>query len=316
MLTTPVIRCLKKQLRGAEIHFLTKTQNEPILRANPYIDKIWLYHHDFQEVIPQLKSQGFDFVVDLHKNYRSAFVKNQLGVKSAGFPKLNFRKWLSVRFKLNVLPEIHIVDRYFMAAKPLGVVNDGLGLDYFIPAEDEVPLSGLPESHHRGFVAVVIGGKHHTKIFPADKVAEVCSKLALPVVLLGGSEDRDRGDQIVSHTSALVYNSCGLFNINQSASLIRQAASVLTNDTGLMHIAAAFNKPIVSVWGNTIPAFGMYPYLQEQFKPNSMIAEVEGLSCRPCSKLGHRECPKKHFKCMKEIEADPVVEFLMRDEGL
>jgi ADP-heptose:LPS heptosyltransferase len=214
---------------------------------------------------------------------------------------------------MDVLPDIHIVERYFKAAGPLGIQNDGKGLEYFIPAEDEVTLAGLPETHHQGFVAVVIGGKHHTKIFPPEKVAEVCQKLAQPVILLGSKEDRERGEHIVGRSGPLVFKSCGHYNLNQSASLIRQANAVLTNDTGLMHVAAAFNKHIVSVWGNTIPAFGMYPYLPEKFKSNSMIAEVRGLSCRPCSKIGFKECPKKHFNCMNEIDLDPMVAFLQQN---
>ena len=315
VLTTPIVRCLKEQVRHAEIHFLTKAQNEPIVRANPNIDKIWLYDHNFPDLIPQLKSMEFDFIADLHKNYRSAFVKRQLEVKSASFPKLNIRKWLTVQFKMNVLPPIHIVDRYFKATESLGIKNDGQGLDYFIPAEDEVTMTSLPATHQQGFIAVVIGGKHNTKIFPAEKVAEVCNKLASPVVLLGGPEDRERGEQIAGLTGNHVYNSCGLYNLNQSASLVRQAIAVLTNDTGLMHVAAAFNKPIVSVWGNTIPAFGMYPYLPEKSKSNSLIAEVQHLSCRPCSKLGFDECPKKHFKCMNEINPSPIVEFFNHEHS-
>lgn len=313
VLTSAVVRCLKTQVRGAEIHYLTKTQYEPVLRANPYIDKIWSYDHNFKEIIPQLRSQGFDFIIDLHKNYRSAFVKHQLGVKSASFPKLNLQKWLTVTLKRNFLPDIHIVDRYFKAAEPLDVKNDGLGLDYFIPAEDEIEMNSLPATHRQGFVAVVIGGMYNTKIFPAEKVAGVCNKLTGAVILFGGKEDRERGEQIAGLTGDHVFNSCGIYNINQSASLIRQARAVLTNDTGLMHISAACNKPVVSVWGNTIPAFGMYPYMQENFRSNSMIAEVKGLSCRPCSKLGFMECPKKHFKCMNNIDIEPVVNFLNRE---
>jgi len=306
------VRCLKQQLRGVELHYLTKMQNGPVLSSNPNIDKIWLYDRNFKDLIPQLKSQGFDFVVDLHRNYRSAFVKRQLGVRSAAFPKLNIRKWLTVRFKKNFLPDIHIVDRYFRAARQLNISNDGKGLDYFIPPGDEVDLSGLPETHRDGFIAMVIGGKHNTKIFPAERIVELCNRLSGPVVLFGGKDDHERGDWIAARVGILVYNACGLYNINQSASLLRRAASVLTNDTGLMHIAAAFNKPVVSVWGNTIPAFGMYPYMQQEFRTNSMIAEVQGLSCRPCSKIGFRECPKGHFKCMNDIELDPVVAFLKR----
>ena len=313
VLTSAVVRCLKKQLRHTEIHFLTKIENGPILRANPYIDKIWLYDHNFRELIPQLKSQEIDFIVDLHKNYRSSFVKRQLKLESASFPKLNARKWLAVHFKMNLLPDIHVADRYFRAAEPLGIKNDGLGLDYFIPSEDEVLPDTLPSSHQQGFIAVVIGGKHNTKIVPDEKVAGVCKKLSRPVVLLGGPEDQARGEHIASLTGNYVFNSCGRYNLNQSASLIRQAAAVLTNDTGLMHVAAAFGKPIVSVWGNTIPAFGMYPYLPGNSGSASLIAEVKNLSCRPCSKIGFEECPKKHFKCMNEIDPAPIVEFLLHE---
>ena len=67
----------------------------------------------------------------------------------------------------------------------------------------------------------------------------------------------------------------------------------------MMHIAAAFKKKIYSVWGNTIPQFGMYPYMAAS---NSKIIEVKGLGCRPCSKIGYDKCPKGHFKCMQEID--------------
>ena len=313
VLTTPVIRCLKSQLPGLELHYLTKKQFLPILEPNPYINKVWGYDRNFRDLVPQLKSQGFDYVVDLHKNYRSVFVKRQLQVASASFPKLNLQKWVTVHFKMNVMPDIHIVDRYFKAVKPLGILNDARGLDYFIPAGDEVSLAGLPATHKKGFYAIVIGGKHNTKIFPPEKIVEVCKKLSQPVVLLGGKEDRERGEQIAERAGTPIYNSCGLYNINQSASLIRQSRAVLTNDTGLMHIAAAFGKHMVSVWGNTIPAFGMYPYLPAEHRDHSMIAEVRALSCRPCSKLGFKQCPKKHFHCMLLIDTDPIVDFLMLD---
>jgi ADP-heptose:LPS heptosyltransferase len=306
VLTTPVVRCVKKQLPGAEVHFLTKKQFLPVLEANPYIDKLWGFDHNFKELIPQLKFQGFDFIADLHGNYRSGFVKSQLRLPAASFPKLNVQKWLMVNLKINLLPEIHIVDRYFQAVRSLGVKNDGQGLDYFIPAEAETDPGTFPEAFHHGYVAVVIGGKHNTKIFPEEKVTEVCRKLGRPVILLGGPEDRERGDRIAEAAGSKVLNKCGALTLNQSASVVRQATSVLTNDTGLMHIAAAFRKPVVSVWGNTIPAFGMYPYLPEEQQKTSWMAEVRPLKCRPCSKLGYSRCPKKHFRCMTEIDTDEI----------
>ena len=102
-----------------------------------------------------------------------------------------------------------------------------------------------------------------------------------------------------------VLNACGLYNITQSASIVKQSKVVISHDTGLMHIAAAFSKKIISVWGNTVPEFGMYPY---QPDPDSMIIQIENLKCRPCSKLGFKKCPKKHFRCMNDINTEQVAQ--------
>ena len=102
-----------------------------------------------------------------------------------------------------------------------------------------------------------------------------------------------------------VYNACGRYNLFQSASLIKQSEVVISHDTGMMHIAAAFNKKIISVWGNTVPEFGMYPYLPLN-PENSFVAEVKNLYCRPCSKIGKTSCPKGHFKCMMDIDIDMI----------
>ena len=129
--------------------------------------------------------------------------------------------------------------------------------------------------------------------------SRLCEKLFEPIVLLGGPEDASRAEEIVEAVGAKVFNACGKFKLDESASLVEQASWIITHDTGLMHIAAAFNKQIYSVWGNTIPQFGMYPYMTAS---NSKIIEVQGLGCRPCSKIGYDKCPKGHFKCMQEID--------------
>jgi ADP-heptose:LPS heptosyltransferase len=307
VLTTPLLRCIKEQLPRAEVHYLTKKQFGPILEANPYIDQLWLYDHNFKDLIPAMKFQGIEFIVDLHQNYRSNFVRKQFYEPSASFPKLNLQKWLLVNFKINLLPDIHIVDRYFQALQLLKIRNDGKGLDYFIPEKDEVSLESLPSEFRNGYIAFVIGGKHNTKILPPEKVSLICNQLNRPVVLVGGEEDAENGELILSSCKGKVINTCGKYNINQSASLVRQAKKVISNDTGLMHVAAAFKKPVLSVWGNTIPAFGMTPYLPEADKPLSAIFEVKGLLCRPCSKLGYEKCPKRHFRCMNDQDTDGIV---------
>jgi len=312
VLTTPVIRCLKTQLPDSEIHYLTKKQNHSLLQENPFLTRTWLYAKNFKELLPGLKAEKFDFIVDLHKNLRSFYILLHLRKPYGTFQKLNFKKWMIVNFRIDRLPRIHIVDRYFTAVKSLGIINDRKGLDYFIPSGEEVDLSVLPDPFRQGFIAFVIGGKHTTKMFPEDKVVEVCRKLSRPVVLLGGKEDIERGNRIEQLAGSTVFNACGRFSINQSASLIRQADKIITNDTGLMHIAAAFGKTILSIWGNTIPEFGMFPYLEGKENAVSGIFEVKGLSCRPCSKIGFEKCPKGHFRCMKDQDVDAMINALNR----
>jgi len=303
VLTTPVMRCIKQQKPDTEIHYLTKRSFKGILEHNPYITKIHTIGKDVNEVMAGLKKENFDFILDLHNNLRSSQVKMKLRKPSSTFKKLNFRKWLLVTFKINLMPALHVVDRYIQTAEPLGIENDHKGLDYFIPGEDEVNLSSFPAMHQKNYIGFVIGAKHFTKQLPVEKIISICKKINSPVVLLGGKEDLERALEIEKAVGSMIYNACGKYNLNQSASIIKQASRIISHDTGLMHIAAAFKKEITSVWGNTVPAFGFTPYLPA---PGSKIVEVTGLSCRPCSKIGYDKCPKGHFKCMREIDEDSV----------
>jgi len=187
--------------------------------------------------------------------------------------------------------------------KSWNIKNDNKGLDYFL-SEDDLSTE-LPSFMDSDFVGLTVGGGHATKTLPLNRMIELINKTDLKVVLLGGDEDIEKAKQIEKACGDKVYNACGKYTINQSALIIKKASYIISHDTGMMHIASAFTKPVISIWGNTIPAFGMYPYMPQ--KPeNSLIVEVKDLSCRPCSKLGYDKCPKKHFKCMNEIDLDIV----------
>lgn len=296
VLTTPVIRCVKKQVSGIEVHYLTKKAFEPVLAANPYIDKIHFLKDSLFETLADLKLENFDHIIDLHHNIRTLFIKKRLGKPASSFNKLNWQKWVLVRFKLNLLPKEHIVDRYLKTVEFLGVKNDNAGLDYFLINNHDLPLL-LPPSHQQ-FIALVIGAQHATKRLPVQRLVELSRLIQKPVVLLGGPEDVERGEMIAAGAGKHVFNGCGKFKLDQSAFLVKMSGCVITHDTGLMHIAAAFKKPIHSIWGNTVPEFGMYPYMAEE----SYIYEVKGLSCRPCSKIGYQKCPLGHFNCMNKID--------------
>lgn len=316
VLTTPVIRCIKKQVPDAEIHYLTKSTYLQILSSNPYIDKVHFLEQSLLAVIKELKRENFDFIIDLHHNLRSMKVKDALKVKSYSYDKLNVRKWIYTNLKWNLLPELHIVDRYMNTVSDFGVKNDGAGLDYFIAREDIINESDLPTSHSAGYIGVVIGAALNTKKYPFHHVKKLCELLDHPIILLGGLEDADEGDRIAASDKIKIYNACGKFGLNESADLVRRAKLVVTNDTGLMHIAAAYKRPVISLWGNTVPEFGMYPYYGSNFLERTgesninlpyEIIEIKNLWCRPCSKIGYDVCPLGHFKCMERIDPEKVV---------
>ena len=307
VLTTPVIRCLQQQLEGKiELHFLTKNQYKSILSSNPRIAKVYGIEKSTNEIVEDLKLEQYDYIIDLHKNLRSKRVIRKLKVLSFTFDKLNYQKWLLTTFKINKLPKIHIVERYLNAVKSLGVENDGLGLEYYIPENDVVDLKSLPVTHQNGYVSFAIGAQHNTKRLPLEKMCKILQQLNFSVVLLGGKEDVAAAEFIQETVGEKVFNGCGKFNLNQSASLVKQSKVLLTHDTGLMHIGAALGISIVSVWGNTIPAFGMYPYYPKN-PGKFVIIENNELSCRPCSKIGYDKCPKKHFKCMNGLDDEEIV---------
>jgi len=315
VLTTPVVRCLKQQL-NAEIHFLTKKGFRGILDPNPYIDKVYTIQSKVGEIKTELRKEKYDWVIDLHHNLRSWQVKWFLDRPSRSFNKLNLAKWLMVNLKWNLLPKTHIVHRYLDTTKKLGIQYDGKGLDYFIPEGQQVQLRDIdcaskytPDQRkalQQGqYIALVIGAAHATKRMPLAKLVEICKGIQQPILLLGGPDDRATGDQIVQLAGTHVINTCGQYSLHQSASLIKQATQVITHDTGLMHIAAALRKPIVSIWGSTVPEFSMTPFYPEGMDENKTF-EVANLSCRPCTKIGYDVCPKGHFQCMNNIDVDKI----------
>ncbi len=302
VLTTPVIRCLH-QITGVEVHFLTKKSFSSLLEANPHLSKIYAIDKKVEEVLRRLKAERYDCIIDLHRNIRTYKLTMLLGVKSFRFNKLNLQKWLLTNLHIDRLPNVHIVDRYMETVRPLGVKNDGQGLDFFIPQKAVVPREELPTGD---YIALVIGAAHATKRLPDDQLIELCQKLNRPVVLIGGPGDKEAGSRIKTKAGRHITNTCGKYSILQSASIIAQSGVVITHDTGMMHIAAALQKRIISVWGNTVLEFGMYPYYGRQPDKNTSV-EVKKLPCRPCSKIGYDSCPKGHFKCMREIVIDEIV---------
>lgn len=299
VITTPILRALSQQLNAA-VDIIVKRPFKSVLEGNPYIRHIHIYEELENDTNRILESESYDLVIDLHKNIRSRRLASKVKAEVLSYDKVNLQKWLMVNFKVDRLPNKHLVDRYFEGLDSLPIKNDGQGLDFFIQEVHDKP--------YERYLTLALGAAHMTKAMPTELIISLVDRSPLPVVLIGGPGDKQKGEEIVSKCTSEVLNFAGACSIHASASLIKQSEILITPDTGMMHIGAALQKSMIVVWGNTIPKFGMFPYYGQN-EVRHLNAEVE-VSCRPCSKIGYKTCPKGHFKCMKNQNPDAMINWL------
>lgn len=303
--TTPVVRCLKQQLPGAIVHFITKPAFKYIYEGNPYVDKLLLLKEKLNDTITDIRAEKYDCIIDLHSNLRTRIIKLRTGIKAYTYNKQTVKKWLSLKLRKQFIPPIHLVDRYLKAVAPLGIKNDNKPIDYFIKASHRLS-DILPPTHVSKYVAFVIGAAHFTKRMPNKKIISLCDKINMPIVLLGGNDVVKNGAIVGDAIGDKIYNACGKTTLDESVFLVANAENIIGFDTGLTHIAEAFNKPIASIWGSTVPELlGVQPY-----KINKSLISGVAINCRPCSKYGLPKCPLGHFKCMNDIDEEMIVNFL------
>jgi ADP-heptose:LPS heptosyltransferase len=307
VLTSLVVRCLKNQVKNCRNTFCYKTAVCCILKSNPYIHKVHVLEENFGDLMQELTPEKFDYIIDLHHNFRSARLKRNLKAKTFSVNKLNWQKMLLIRFKINRLPQKHIVDRYLETTSALRIENDGKGLDYFIPEKDEFKIADLPLPFQNGFVAFVIAGTYKTKKLPVEKISEICRKINFPVILLGGKKEFDEGEKVFIAVERKCIEFCRKNQFKPFGIIGSRCQRGSHQRHRVNAHCGSISEKNFSFWGNTVADFGMVPY---QPHPVSQRMEVENLKCRPCSKLGFQKCPKKHFKCMNDISVDKVVRWV------
>ena len=316
VLTSPVARCLTTQLPSAEVHFATKAAYADLVRFDPHVARVHEFTGHGRTFVRQVQQERFDLVVDLHASLRSRRFAWYIGAPTVRVPKHSAERWMRTALRVDRLPRTHVVDRALSTVAALGVQNDGRGLSLHIPPERAlVALSSLPPSHAVGYTALAIGGAHATKRLPAHRLRELAEQIEGPIVLVGGPADRPVATQLVAALGARAHDAVGRHDLLASAALLREARVVIAHDSAAMHMAAAFGRPLVSIWGCTVPEFGMGPYAPEH-PERAAIAQVEGLACRPCSTIGKRACPRGHFACMEQQDVGAIADAVRRVRAL
>ena len=315
LLTTPLIRMLKKRFPGVTIEFIVKAQYAPLIQSNPHIDRVWMFSPEqgFSEIwrhVHRMRSAGYDAVVDLQSNIRSWLLRTFSGARRKFRYRLGRgRRYFLVRFGMHRNESYSPIPmRYLATVSSWGIEDDGLGLEFVVEKDAKQSVSShLAEAgmnDNEKIVVLAPGATHWTKRWPAGYFAEVgdhFSRMQKRVILVGGEMDREVCGCVERSMNSLVLNLAGRLSIQETAALLDVSTLLVSNDTGVMHMGAALGKPVVAVFGPTTHHLGFFP-----FRTPSIVVE-RPVHCRPCSFHGTERCPQNHFQCMKQIHSSDVI---------
>jgi len=316
ILTTPLIRALRHAYPRAVIDFAVKEQYFELLKTNPYIDNVLLFtarsgFRGLRAFKRSVQRGKYSLLIDVHTSIRSMYLRIGSGAaRTLVYRKNRFRRFILVRFGINLFRDPEpVYRRYFRAVAPLGIAPDNGGTELHVPRDAharalaELKACGLQPD--KMLVTLCPGAGYSTKRWHPEGFAAVsdhcAKKYGAQIVLLGSEQDRRVCETVRKAMFARAAVLCGMLSLLESAGVLRMSALAITNDTGLMHIAQTQRRPVVAIFGPTVREFGFYPFPEKSF-----VIEKD-LPCRPCSPNGSDRCPRKHFRCMKDIAAGEVI---------
>lgn len=315
LLATPLIRQMRSKFPAAVIEFVVREKFAGILAGNPHLNKLHVLKepadlHILKGLSDNINDAGYDYIVDIQTNFRSKYLCKRSKAKIYQWNLPRFRRWFLVKWKWNLLenyPPVPI--RYLSAVEELGVKDDGAGLEYYYSDEAKLKIDvfwnekGLKDAK----VAVLApGAKWFTKRWGVEKFIETGKKLLnsgfKSLFVLGSGEEESFCHRVCNGIGGDCYNFAGKTDFDEAASIIERCSVFIGNDSGLGHLAAAVKTPSVVIFGSTVKEFGFFP-----FRNRSIVLEKD-IDCRPCSHIGRNSCPKKHFRCMEDIQVDECID--------
>lgn len=314
ILTTPLIRCLRAKFPESQIDFLVKKEFSIVLSQNPHISNLIVFdkkagNKELFRIRKLISKNKYTHILDIQRNIRSVFITAFSGARVSGYSKQLIARDLLIRFGKNIYKEIKPVFlRYFESVSDLGVAYDGNGTEVFPSVSDLQKVDEILQQNNilssTPILVVAPGAQWENKRWTTQGFATAadifCKSKDANVILIGGPGDVEVCSQVQSLMKESALNLAGKLSLMGSASLLRKTAMVFTNDTGMLHMTQAVKAPVVAVFGPTTRELGFFPLPE-----NSKVAETD-VSCRPCTQKGLHNCPKKHFRCMNDINPDQV----------
>lgn len=320
ILATPVVRALRARFPQARIDVAVAREFAEVWRGNTNVsavlelDKRRSALHGLRlDALPGALSR-YDVVVDLQNNLRSFVLRWRFGTRRLVVDSMRKEKQALVAHAPGARALPHVVERYFRAVEPLGVRDDGNGLDMWAADGSTVSdgsVCGKQQSAEPE-VMVAPGAKHATKRWPATsfaRCAEALIRQGFRVVVVGADADAGVCEEVVKNVDAVFVHGIrrvAVRTLDETMRIMNGVACVVANDSSIVHLAAARKVPVIDIFGSTVPALGFTPFRSEHTVIETMV------ECRPCTHIGRDGCPKGHFRCMNGIDVALVVEAALR----
>jgi heptosyltransferase-2 len=314
LLTTPVLRLIRQHCPEAQIHVLVKAAYHDLLRAHPGVDRVLCVPQEqsFLETVGTLRQMRYDLVIDLQRTLRSRLLYHGLWSRhKLAYRKRTVRRALLVHLGWNTLQAMMPVPELYAAPlRRLGMQTPLAPLEMHLAPGSAAAMQAyvqriLPHDHQRPLLALAPGARWPTKRWSLARFAAVAEELAAArgaaVVILGGAEDVSLGEALCQRLHVPVLDCTGQLSLMQTAALLQRCRLLLSNDSGLMHLATALHVPVVAIFGPTVQEFGFYP-----FRATAQVISTS-LACRPCSTKGSARCPRGHHHCMQHVTVSEVL---------
>jgi heptosyltransferase-2 len=311
LLTTPLVRALKRRHPDAELFFVTKRAMAPLVADNPHITRVVALEpgEPITGLARRVRALDPTHGLDLHGSLRSTALRLLVRCRWSGYSKRKIARTTLIAMKIDLYGKhVPVPARYFEAARALDVHPDGDPPEFFLAAEAQERMGrwlaerGLDV---KPFAALAPGAAHATKRWPIahwQALAERLRRAGYGLVAVGGPEDRDLARQL----GPAVASAAGALTLQETGACLARAAVLVSGDTGVMHMAAGVGTPVVSLFGPTVEAFGFFPYTKR-----AVVLERD-LTCRPCSAMGTERCPLGHHRCLEEVLPDQVAAAVVR----
>jgi len=313
VMAQPLFMRLKERDPAATIDAFAPAWVAPILRRMPEVSEVItnsFAHGELKlrvrwKLARALAKRRYARVIVLPNSLKSALMPFFAGIpRRSGFVGEMRYGLLNDARRLDAQAYPLMVERFALLAGEAGdplprpVPHPRLRVD---DAHRAAVLSRLDIDDRRPAVALCPGAEYGpAKRWPESHFAELARRLAergYAVWLVGSPKDRAIGEAIAARSGGAARNLCGQTSLDEAVDLLASAAAVVTNDSGLMHVAAALDKPLVAIYGSSSPGFT---------PPLSATASIMSLNL-PCSPCFKRECPLGHLDCLRKLTAESVM---------